>query len=139
MRDTCALLSLLLVAPLVSCGDAPIQPVPSGAFAYTSYDTTGAPVVTGWFTVNVSSSGLISGEWHFWGLGNPGDVGPQIGDGELVGGFAEGELWLELNPQFRDHNLTLHGTLEGDRYAGAWMWTTYVGVTNHGTFEAFRR
>jgi hypothetical protein len=139
MRCACVLAAISLVAAVVGCTDSPTQPAPAGSFAYTSYDTTGAAVVTGWFTLDVSDSGAVSGEWHFWGIGNPRDVGPQIGGGALVGGFAEGDLWLELNPQFRDHNLSLHGTLQDDRYAGEWVWSSFVGVTNHGTFEAFRR
>ena len=139
MKNTCVLLTLLFATFWFGCKGAPTQAVPVGGFAYTSYDTTGVALVTGWFTLSVSDSSTISGEWHFRAIGNPENIGPQTGDGTLIGGLAEGEVWLELNPGIRDNNLQLHGILEGDRYAGDWMWITLFGVTNHGTFKALRR
>jgi hypothetical protein len=72
-------------------------------------------------------------------VGNPQDIGPQTGDGTLVGGFHNGKLWVELNPQFRDNNLQLTGTLVGNRYSGEWAWISFVGITSTGTFEAVRQ
>ncbi len=139
MKNACVLLALTLCTPWGGCSGTPTQPVPRGAFAYTSYDTAGTALVTGWFTMNVSDAGTISGEWHFRTIGNPEHAGPQTGDGVLLGGFSEGKIWLELNPQYRDNNLQLCGTLDGDRYVGEWIWVSFAGVTNHGTFAALRR
>lgn len=141
MKNACVLPTLLFAVLWVGCTGtgSPTQVVPPGAFAYTSYDTTGVALVTGWFTMSVSDSSAISGEWHFWSIDDREGIGPQTGEGTLVGGFAEGEVWLELHPQVVDNNLQLRGTLEGDRYAGEWTWITFAGVTSHGTFEALRR
>lgn len=118
--------------------DALTAPGPAGSYRYTSYDTTGVAVVTGWFTMNIADSGPVSGEWHFSPLGKPQGIGPQTGDGRLVGSFRDGRLWIELNPQVFDDNLQLIGTFQGNRYAGTWTWSSFIGVTNHGTFEAMQ-
>jgi hypothetical protein len=139
MRTACVLFALILATLWVGCTGTPTEPVPRGAFAYTSYDTIGVALVTGWFTMDVSDSSTITGEWHLRPVGSPESVGPQTGDGILLGGFAEGAVWLELHPQVVDNNLQLRGVLEGDRYAGDWIWTSFIGITNHGTFWAQRR
>lgn len=139
MKNAWVILPLILSTVWVGCSGTPTQPVPRGAFAYASYDTAGVALVTGWFTMDVSDSSTITGEWHLRPIGDPEGIGPQTGDGVLLGGFSEGEVWVELNPQYRDNNLQLRGILQGDRYAGEWIWVSFVGVTNHGTFEALRR
>ncbi len=88
MKNPCALFALLFATLWVGCGGSPTETVPFGAFAYTSYDTTGVALVTGWFTMNFSDSNTISGEWHFRPIGNPENIGPQTGDGTLVGGLG---------------------------------------------------
>jgi hypothetical protein len=125
------------VAGVAGC-DTLTGPGPAGSYTYTSYDTTGVAVVTGWFIMNISDSSTVSGEWHFSPLGTPQGIGPQTGGGKLVGAFRDGKLWIELNPEFRDNNLELAGTLQGNRYAGTWTWLSFIGVTNHGTFEAMQ-
>jgi hypothetical protein len=112
---------------------------PGSSFRYTSYDSSGTPLVTGWLTMNFSDSVTISGEWHFKPINNPKNIGPQTGDGNLVGGFRNEQVWIELNPQFRDNNLQLSGTFHGDRYSGQWMWISFVGITNAGSFEAIKK
>ncbi len=115
------------------------EPIPRGAFAYTSYDSNGVAVVSGWFTMTASDSGIISGEWHFKPIGKPQNIGPQTGDGTLVGGACNEGVCIELNPRFRDNNLQLAGTLEDDRYSGEWTWISLVGISNRGNFEAVRK
>jgi hypothetical protein len=117
----------------------PTDPIPTGALQYTSYDSSGIPIVAGWLTMNFSDSATISGEWHFEPIDNPKNIGPQTGDGNLVGGVHNGQVWVELNPQFRDNNLQLSGTFEGNRYSGQWMWISFIGPTSQGRFEAIRR
>jgi hypothetical protein len=126
-----------ILALVMSFCDQPTSP-PAGSFRYTSYDSTGIAIVNGWFTMNFKDS-TIAGEWHFKPINNPQNIGPQTGDGNLVGGIRNGEIWIELNPQFRDNNLSLIGTLQGDRYSGQWAWISFIGITNQGTFEAIRK
>jgi hypothetical protein len=71
--------------------------------------------------MNFTDSATISGKWHFRSIGSPTNIGPQTGDGNLVGGVENGRVWIELNPQFKDNNLQLTGTLQGGRYSGQWM------------------
>ena len=130
---------LLAILSWTSCKDLSTDPTQEGRYQYASYDSAGVLVVHGWFTLNIADSQSVSGEWHFAPVGNPRDIGPQTGDGTLVGGFHDGKLWIELNPQFRDNNLQLTGTLDGNRYSGVWAWISYVGITNTGTFEAVKQ
>lgn len=126
---------------LTGCKDATTESVvqadlPPGSFTYRSYNAQGVPLVEGWFTMSTSTSGRITGEWHFRPVGIPRDIGPQIGDGTLVGGSEPGRTWVELNPQAKDNNLQLEGVVEAHRFNGEWFWTSFVGITNHGLFEA---
>ncbi len=131
----CALLALTTI--LTGC-TALTDPTPGGAYQYTSYDTTGTVLVRGWFTMDISDTNAISGEWHFAAVDSPQNIGPQTGDGKLAGSVHGGTMWIELNPQYRDNNLGLTGTLQDNRYSGTWRWISFVGITNHGPFEAVK-
>jgi hypothetical protein len=138
MKTTYVYLFIAIALFFMNCNH-PTDSIPKGALQYTSYDSSGTPLVTGWFTMNFSDSVTISGEWHFKPIDSPKNIGPQTGDGNLLGGVHNGQVWVELNPQFVDNNLQLRGTLQGDRYFGRWIWTSYVGVTNAGSFEAIKK
>lgn len=112
---------------------------PAGAFAYTSFDESGTLIVTGWLNINLTDPDSITGEWHLQKIGNPENIGPQVGTGALIGGSYENQLWIELNPQFRDNNLQLVGTLRDQTLSGEWFWISFPGVTGQGTFEAVRK
>jgi hypothetical protein len=88
--------------------------------------------------MNFQDSSSISGELHFEKIGNPNNIGPQVGSGELVGGVDQYGIWINLNPQFIDHNLLLTGTIKNHTYSGEWVWISFIGPTNHGTFEAIQ-
>ena len=139
MKSLCAFLSVCFLLLIQACTESPTDATPKGAFSYSSYDSLGTTVAKGWFTMIASDSGSISGEWHFTRVATSDAIGPQIGSGVLVGGISNGHTWLELNPSFADNNLQLVGTFDGISYSGQWYWTTYIGVTNHGTFEAHRQ
>jgi len=110
---------------------------PSKSYHYKSYNSEGEKVVEGWFVFDEDSTDYISGEWHFDLVGNPDDIGPQVGEGELFGGYEnDTTLWIELNPEYRDNNLQLVGKIEGNTYSGKWYWISYPGVTGQGTFIA---
>jgi len=119
-------------------GGTGVGPVPSGAYHYTSYDTNGVAVVRGWLTITYQDSSHITGEWRLYKIGDPQGIGPQSGSGKLVGSFYEGKLIIELNPQFRDNNLQLVGSLQQGYYRGEWIWISFVGITGKGTFEAVK-
>ena len=72
-------------------------------------------------------------------VGNPKNVGPQIGEGNLVGGLITPDsILIELNPQYSDNNLQLSGSYSNNLIKGKWMWISFIGLTNEGTFEAVR-
>jgi hypothetical protein len=135
LKKPLSLLLLALALPLGNC-DSILDPSADGLFRYRAYDTTGTLVVQGWLTLALADSDSVSGEWHFSAVGTPQDIGPQTGDGRLIGGFNDTTLWIELQPQYRDNNLQLTGRLKGDRYTGTWMWITFAGPATQGTFEA---
>jgi len=113
--------------------------VPKGAYAYTSYDSSGASLARGWFTIVVSDSTSISGEWHFDPIGSPEKIGPQTGNGKLVGGIDGQKIWIELHPEVRNNNLQLNGILVNDRVDGQWTWLKYDGIGNQGVFHAVKK
>lgn len=112
----------------------PIAPA-GDTYSYTAYDSTGTPVTRGWLTL-IRDGYSVSGEWHLQAIGSPKNIGPQIGDGNLRGEIRNGNLIVELQPNFRDNNIGLIGTLSGATYAGVWTWISFIGPTNQGTFVA---
>jgi hypothetical protein len=110
--------------------------IPSGAYSYIAYDSLETIIVTGWFTMEFQDSTTIEGEWHFKKIGNPENIGPQVGDGELFGQKDDSIIYIDLNPQYRDNNVLLVGEISVDEYTGEWIWSTIIGVTNKGSFRA---
>ena len=139
MKYACVLFSVLITFFWFGCKRVSNDSIPDGAYAYGSYDSSGTALVRGWFTIIVSDSTAISGEWHFEPIGNPQRIGPQTGDGSLVGGINGEKFWIELNPKFRNNNLQLNGTLAMGRLSGQWTWIRYDGIANQGTFKAVRK
>jgi hypothetical protein len=134
---------LVLLASLSSgCEDRGnengVEPVPRGAYRYTSYDTNAVEIVRGWLTIDAQDSSNVTGEWNLLKIGNPEGIGPQVGSGKLAGSFQNGKLVIELNPQFRDNNLQLVGELKNGEYRGEWFWISFIAVTNRGTFQALQ-
>jgi hypothetical protein len=107
-----------------------------GKYSYSAYDSAGYKVVFGWFQLSFKDSTSIYGEWHFYPIGNPRSIGPQIGEGEFVGGIEVERIWMELNPQFKDNNVFLSGSFYNGKYQGEWQWITIKGPTANGTFRA---
>jgi hypothetical protein len=127
-------LCLLGINGCVSSGPA----VPEGAFAYTGRDSTGAVVVRGWLAMDPRTP-EFRGTWRLETTRDREDIGPQTGDGELTGTVRDGRVAVMLNPRFRDNNVDLSGTLEGNRIRGTWTYSTFAGPTNHGAFEAVKK
>jgi len=134
-----AILVFALLFVIQSCSESTIEAVPEGAFAYTSYDSLGKKIAIGWLFFDLDDSSYIEGEWNINKVGNHGSIGPQIGEGNLVGSFIEDKLSIELNPNFVDNNLRLIGNLVGNKYSGKWFYSSLIGLTNWGRFEAIRR
>jgi hypothetical protein len=111
----------------------------TGNYTYTAFDSTNkTTVIKGWFKINVYDTTKISGEWHFQKVGNPQNVGPQVGDGQLIGELQKNQIFLELNPQFRDNNVGLIGETGRQKLKGQWHYSGFPGPINWGYFEAVK-
>lgn len=140
MRDLISvILILLLLFVIQSCNETTIESLPKGAFEYSSYDSSGTAIAKGWLSFDYHDSTYVKGEWKINKVLNPQCIGPQIGDGNLVGAFIEDKLHLQLNPNIVDNNLVLIGDLEGNKYSGKWIYYSFIGITNWGRFEAIKR
>jgi hypothetical protein len=107
-----------------------------GSYFYASFDTSNTPIVTGTFTLEMIDSIQISGSWSFDKVGDPQNIGPQTGKGNLIGQIKGKEIWIELNPQYVDNNLSLTGAFVNDLIEGDWVWIGFPGPLNWGSFEA---
>ncbi len=134
-------LTLLLFIPLFSCNNATENTLNnsiSGDYKYTGYDKNGTVIIQGSFSLNFKDENNISGEWHFDKVGNPKNIGPQYGNGELIGRYREGILWIGLNPNNADNNVELIGSINSETFSGKWNYISFIGITNSGTFEAVK-
>jgi hypothetical protein len=128
---------LILLATLLfaGCNDDETQ---IGTYHYTAF-LDNVPVVEGTMEFSNLTPQNASGTWNFQSVGEPrNDVGPQIGTGEFIGSFDGTVANINLNPQFADNNVTLHGTFTGTTLRGEWSFSGFAGVINHGTFTAER-
>jgi hypothetical protein len=132
---------LFLFIPILiafwSC-EQPVATSPPGAFQYKAFDSTGTLVVQGWIVLDTRDSTHVVGEWRFAKIGEPHNIGPQVGEGNFEGSFYGGDLYLNLNPRFADNNVLLNGTLREKSFSGTWMWVGFPGPLNHGSFQAAR-
>jgi len=134
------LIALLLWGPgcIVNDDTAKNGSVPSGAFEYAGFDSTGKPITKGWLTLIYGDSSRISGSWHLDPIVDPQRVGHPTGSGTLRGSATHDVVCVDLFPGYADHNLLLRGTVSGNQFVGEWHRITLVGETNHGTFRAER-
>jgi hypothetical protein len=132
---------MLAILTVIGCKkENTIEPIPSGAFQYNAYDTSGALLINGWFTLIIQDSTHIRGEWHFKKMNPPQkSAGPQFGDGQLSGSFQGTNLSINLNPTYVDNNVFLSGPLTSHEYIGSWNWVSFIGRTGGGHFEAHRQ
>lgn len=115
-----------------------IESSPSGSFTYQSFDTLGNLLVSGWLAFEFTDSVKIEGSWHLYNLSNRNDIGPQVGDGILIGSIIDSSISIDLNPPYIDHNVYLAGTINDNFIEGKWIWATYAGASNRGTFKAIK-
>jgi len=131
-----------LAAPLgLLDGRSPYDPMEhptKGALQYKGYDKDGNAVVHGWLFLDVRESADIDGEWYLERVGEPGDIGPQLGLGPLRGRREGTNLYVNLNPSYAELNVLLSGTYNGTTYKGKWSYSTIRGLAKEGTFEAAR-
>ncbi len=132
--------SIVIMTLLRGCFDSSTDngDIPPGAYSYTAFDSAGVKVVTGWLDLDFVDEENIEGKWELTPVGNPSNIGPQIGDGNLIGSIKENIIQINLNPNWRDNNVVLFGDYSAEKFNGDWQWITFGGPTNGGTFEAVR-
>jgi hypothetical protein len=118
--------------------DSSKGPIRDGVYRYAAYNEHGALAVSGWLGIEFDDAERLHGEWHFGIVGDASRMGPQTGDGILVGTVQEGRISINLNPQYVDNNVFLFGVTEGSAFKGNWTWISFVGLTSQGAFEATR-
>jgi hypothetical protein len=130
--------SLFILTLIYSCqkDNALVGPYPSGKFTYQSFDSLGSPIVEGWLTIEMVDTTRLKGDWYLNNLQQRDDIGLQYGEGELTGYLENSKIFLNLNPQYADHNVYLNGIMNGEVIEGNWTWATFIGPTNWGTFKA---
>ncbi len=83
--------------------------IPLGTYKYNGYDSSGVKIVTGWIKIIFDDSVNISGEWELDKIGDPQNIGPQVGSGTLHGRYDQNKIYCDLNPGYMDNNLILRG------------------------------
>jgi hypothetical protein len=136
----------VLFLPLIACTDrgspSAAGPGPGGipaTYSYQAYNSAGNLLVVGTMKLVPADSSSIGGSWVLQQVLVSDKVGPQVGTGKLAGTVSGKSVWMNLNPGWVDNNVFLQGTIENGRISGTWMWSTFVGSTAEGTFEAVKK
>jgi hypothetical protein len=110
-----------------------------GNYKYTSYDSTGNKIISGYLWIDSVDSNYVKGRWDFKLLCNKENLGPQIGSGQFEGmKDSRGSIIINLNPEWIDNNVFLDGSILNSSYDGSWIYIGFPGVINRGTFEAYK-
>jgi hypothetical protein len=147
MRSPGTILFMMFVLALTinACKDsgdpvASMPPLPSSptSYSYRGYNSKGLLVVVGSMTLALTDSQTVSGTWRLECVAPGENVGPQTGSGTLRGSIQGARVMVDLNPGWADNNVFLSGSFDKDRFSGTWMWSTFVGPTSEGKFEALK-
>jgi hypothetical protein len=132
---TCiAFVSFLLFS---SCSDDSPTSASMKTYKYTSYDSTGNRIISGYLWIDSVDSSVVKGGWDFKRVGSEENLGPQIGKGNFDGvKDSQGNMSLNLNPEWIDNNVFLIGSFNNSQYRGDWNYVGFPGVINAGSFEA---
>jgi hypothetical protein len=114
------------------------KPFPIGDYQYIGYDKNRVKIVEGKLSITSVESGKIKGEWQLRKIGNPENIGPQIGSGKLEGEIDQDKIRINLNPNMADNNVNLTGKFDGNNFSGTWSFDGFAGGINRGSFEAKR-
>jgi hypothetical protein len=147
MRSSGSILFTIVVLTLTmnACKDhgepiasIPLLPGPPTSYSYNGYNSKGQLVVVGSMTLAVTDSRIVSGRWNLECI-TPGEkVGPQTGNGTLSGNIDGASVSINLNPGWVDNNVFLFGSFDKGRFSGTWTWSTFIGPTSAGSFEALQ-
>jgi len=141
---------LLVLLCIFSCDKdtTPTLVIPLCSYEYQAFDSTGTSIVAGRIKFDIienlspedfANNIKIFGDWHFNKIGDPRNIGNQIGSGKLNGLIDDDTIWINLNPNISDDNVTLVGKMDGNRIEGVWGYSTFAGLINSGLFRAEKR
>jgi len=105
-------------------------------YQYAGFDEIGIQIIEGTFFIEYGDSTDITGQWNFESIGDPENIGPQVGSGTFIGAVDSNVFAVNLNPQYADNNVNLWGTISGNQIIGEWYYSGFPGVINQGTFRA---
>ncbi|MFC1725081.1 hypothetical protein ACFL4T_05600 [candidate division KSB1 bacterium] len=109
-------------------------------YLYTGYDSTGVAIVSGKLIIDFLEKGELEGQWELSRIStNTDNIGPQLGKGRHIGHVENDTAWIALNPDFADNNVGLSGRLDKNEFKGKWTYSSFIGLTNWGTFMAVKR
>lgn len=108
----------------------------SGTYDYTGYNADDVVIISGILQLDLSDSANVKGTWQLNQVGEESNTGPQVGAGNLEGGFNNDLLMLDLNPGWADNNVFLIGRFEDNTFSGTWEYSGFAGVINQGNFTA---
>jgi hypothetical protein len=115
------------------------KPLPIADYQYTGYDKNRTKIVEGSLSVTSVESDRIKGKWQLHKVGNPENIGPQIGSGDFEGQIAQDKVTINLNPNMADNNVNLRGKFDGKSFSGTWSFDGFAPRINQGSFEAKRK
>lgn len=135
------LVSVFFALSCSSASNATQQPraFPLGDYQYIGYDSHGNKVVEGRLSLTSLEADRLKGDWQLNKVGETGNIGPQVGTGNLSGELSKGEIYINLNPNMADNNVRLRGKVEGNRFQGTWSYDGESGAISQGTFVATRK
>ncbi|GBD92067.1 hypothetical protein BMS3Abin04_02800 [bacterium BMS3Abin04] len=128
----------IVLFSLFSCSDSLVPDTLPGTYNVTAFDSLGLKISQGSLTVNLISNSKIEGEWSFIQIGSNSDDGFMFGDGKYTGIVNGDTVRINLNPDMIDNNINLFGIFNDGVIAGKWEWSTFIGVTARGTFNAVK-
>lgn len=136
---------LVFITFVAGCKDSGEQAVgkvniefsyPTTGYSYKAYNSKGDLVVEGTLKLTITKDGDVSGTWTLAKKGQSDSVGPQVGTGMLDGKKDGATININLNPGWADNNVFLNGKIENGKIIGKWSWSTFIGPTSEGNFEA---
>ena len=147
MTRQCRLVpSLPLLVAMLACSGAPGTQTTAprledfrDTYTYRAFHQDGRLLLTGTLTFDVRDESTIGGSWSIaWapGADTTAVVGPQVGEGQLVGTLRRDAVRIALNPGWADNNVDLAAEQRtADRIAGQWSHSTILGQVAQGRFE----
>ncbi len=134
-----AIFFLLAALVLAGCSDNPAGPdLEQSSFTYTAYSSEGDLLLSGTVDLTVSEADSISGLWVIgWtdGADTTTVVGPQVGQGSLMGWLDGRQFDVDFHPGWADNNVLLNGEWSGKNISGRWAYVGFPGVISEGRFE----